>query len=246
MTSYRQLAHSSLLILASFFAKASCVLAQEADEAFSEVEVRVIRPRYFSKQGRFELGLQGSVLSNQTFIYTYLMAGMLSYHLSEQWGLELSAALGFSKDKDEKTVLDRDFSIKTQIVRTRTMYEANVLWTPIYGKYQLANGRLIYFDSFLSAGGGFNGIDYRFDHCRSSDTDATDAIPANKLVQYPTASVGIGQRFFLSTDSSLKWDLRNHLLFIKAQDGACTPQGTAAATSLHQNISMQFGYTLFF
>src|SRR5690606_3852451 len=111
-----------------------------------------IRPRYFAKRQRLELGTQGLVVTNQTFIYTYMLSGILTYHFSEQLGLELMGAWGSSVDKEDKNTLDSSFNIKTQIVRSKTMLIGNALWTPIYGKYQLSSGRLIYFDTFLSVG----------------------------------------------------------------------------------------------
>src|SRR3989344_8290672 len=124
-----------------------------ADELFEEFEIRVIRPRYFTKGHHFEIGAQFAAITNQTFVYTYLLAANIGYHFSEQWGTELVGAYGLSLEKTEKQILDKDFDINTQEATTERYYGANVHWTPMYGKYQLRSGRLIYFDTFLSAGG---------------------------------------------------------------------------------------------
>ena len=88
-------------------------------EEFKDYEIRVIRPRYFTKAKRFELGSQALVVMNQTFIYTYLLSGILTYHFNESMALELSGAYGFSVDKDDKRVLKEDFAIRTAILRTQ-------------------------------------------------------------------------------------------------------------------------------
>ena len=42
------------------------------DKRFKDIEIRVIRPKYFAKRSKFELGAQATVITNQTFIYTFL------------------------------------------------------------------------------------------------------------------------------------------------------------------------------
>jgi len=77
----------------------------EAQDKFEDIEVRVIRPRYFNKRFRLELGGSFTAVMNQNFIYTYLGTGMLSFHFAEWIGLELSGSYGFSIDKSDKNLL---------------------------------------------------------------------------------------------------------------------------------------------
>ena len=44
----------------------------DEDQRFENVEIRVVRPRFFNKRKRFELGTQFSAIMNETFIYTFL------------------------------------------------------------------------------------------------------------------------------------------------------------------------------
>jgi hypothetical protein len=122
-------------------------------EDWEKYEIRVIRPRYFAKRNRMELGAEFSAVMNQTFIYTYMVTGLATYHFSEYIGLELSGTYGFSIDKDDKKTLDDQYQIKTQIIRTQYALGGTLLWTPIYGKFQMPSGRVVYFDTYLSAGG---------------------------------------------------------------------------------------------
>ena len=46
------------------------VLAEGQDERFKDVEIRVIRPKYFTKRKHFELGADFSVVTNQTLSQT--------------------------------------------------------------------------------------------------------------------------------------------------------------------------------
>lgn len=226
------------LIILAFFSLDSHLFA---DERFSEFEIRVIRPRFFVKRNHFELGIQTIAVTNQTFIYTYMLSGILTYHISEQIGIELSAAIGTSIDKEDKVLLQQDFEITTQIIRTKTMFMSGVLWTPIYGKYQLASGELVYFDTFLSGYFGMTGIDYQYEHCLPQPGVQ---LKDPQVIQYPTFAVGVGQRFFLSRSSSFRWDIREQLFTYSSSDGACTDD-VEGTDIIHNNITIQLGYSMF-
>ena len=231
--------------LINFGANKSEIHAAE-DERFSDFEIRVIRPRYFSKRKKIELGAQAIAITNQTFIYTYLFSGILTYHFSEQIGLQLSVATGWSIDKEDKTILEKDFNIKTQIIRSNSIFGGSVLWTPMYGKYQMASGRLIYFDTYLSMGAGTTGVAYKFDHCIANPEDSA-SLRTDYVKQYPTINGGMGQRFFVSRQSSINWDLKVHALQVDARDGACVDDpDVAESKSLFNNLTMQLGYSQFF
>ena len=228
-----------VLIATSLFASHATPL--QADERFSEFEIRVIRPRFFIKSNKLELGTQMIAITNQTFIYTYLLSGMLTYHINEQWALEASGAFGGSVNKQDKNTLDEKFDITTNIVRTSTLLNGGLLWTPVYGKYQLASGRLVYFDTFIGGFFGMTGVDYQYDHCLPQ---AGVASRSPQLIQYPSFGFGVGQRFFLSRSSSFRWDIRDQFFNISSADGACS-EGSDGIISLHDNITIQLGYSIF-
>lgn len=216
-----------------------------AAEQFDKYEIRVIRPKYFSKAGRLETGAQMSVVMNQSFIYTYLATGILDYHLNETFAVEGAGAYGFSIDKDDKKTLDSNFKIKTQILRTQYFMEGGLLYTPVYGKYQLASGRVIYLDTFFAAGAGMTGVSYLYDHCPKAEDAATGSgvtdPPAANSKSYPTFYAGGGQRIFLDKKTSLRWDVRAHLFSYNTRDGACDPVSDAGLGKTQTNITMQLG-----
>ena len=221
-----------------------------ARERFEDEEIRVIRPRYFNKRKKLELGAQFSAIMNETFIYTFLASGLASYHLTEFLGVELSAAIGTNIDKEDKRVLFDEFKIKTNIFRTFYTTEAALLWTPIYGKWQLASGRLVYFDTFLLGGVGITGIDWKYNDICTEPEEGDPPLPADKVAQYPTFVFGVGQRYFLSKNTAIHWDLRGHSLQYKSLDAVCNPEAAEAAgiggTDIHNNITVHFGASKFF
>ena len=228
-------------------------ISSKADAArFDKYEIRVIRDRYFTKRKRLELGAEMSVIMNQTFIYTYLGTGILTYHFIEQLGIELSGSYGFSFDKQDKSTLWSNFKIRTVVLRTLYTADAALLWTPIYGKYQLSSGKLIYFDTFLSGGAGMTGIDYKYDHCRRPedvDEDSRDRVPeppAPVTQSYLTFIFGLGQRFFLNKKSSLKWDVRYRMFSYDPAHGECDQDlAEYGASKMHSNVTVQLGASRF-
>lgn len=220
-------------------------------EKFEKYEIRVIRPRYFAKRNRLELGAELSAIMNQTFVYTYMATGLATFHFSEYLGVELGAGYGFSIDKDEKGILKNEFSIRTEIVRTQYLAGGSLLWTPIYGKFQMPSGRVVYFDTFLAAGGGMTGVYYQYDWCPGRDelpiaqqATAVDP-PAATTKSYPGVSFGVGQRFFTDKRTSIKWDLRDHVFMRNSADAACDPTTAVSASKTHNNVMLQFGASRF-
>lgn len=209
-------------------------------EQFDKYEIRVIRPKYFTKSGRLETGAQMSVVMNQSFIYTYLATGILDYHFNELLALEGSVAYGFSFDKDDKKALDSGFKIKTQILRTQYIMEGGLVYTPVYGKYQLSTGRLIYLDTFFSAGGGMTGVNYLYDQCVSNSTTTVDP-PAANTKSYPTVYIGGGQRIFIDKKTSLRWDVKGHFFSYDKRDGSCDPATATSESKVQTNITVQLG-----
>ena len=226
------------------------VLGQDGpEERFKNTEIRVIRPRYFQKAKRLELGGAVSGVMNETFIYTYLASGLLTYHFSEFIAVSASAALGVSIDKEDKRILFDEFEIKTKIFRTAYHAEASLELTPLYGKWQLPSGRLIYFDTFVTAGGGISGITWKYsDFCTDPDlrrNPSARPIPSDATKAYPTFLFGLGQRYFVKRDVAYRWDIKTHGVVYDRIDSECDPELAAsdgiAGSGQHFNITLQVG-----
>ncbi len=215
--------------------------AQANDERFAGYEIRVIRPRFMTKSNRVELGGQGVFILNQSFIYSLMASGLLDYHFSETLAFEINGAFGISIDKQDKTLLKRDFQITTQILRTSYMAAGGFLYTPIYGKTQLPSGDVVYFDSFISAEAGMTGIAYDYAQCVAPNVDK----PAAVTKSYPSAILGFGQKYYVTEDMAVRWDVRDNFFVYQIADGSCNPS-VPTGTDLHQNVTLQFGLSTFF
>lgn len=248
---YKLRSNIAALLIASMF---SPEIASSASN-FDNAEIRVIRPRYFNKAGRFELGAALTTVMNETFIYTFLATGIASFHLSESWAIQGNFSYGTSIAKEDKRILFDEFEIKTQIFRTEFNTELVAQYTPIYGKWQLSSGRLIYFDTYLQAGGGLTGINWQYnDFCNEPDLDQNpdaNPLPANQTKSYPGISLGAGQRYFVSKKQAYNIDFRFHRFFYNTLDAECDPirveqEGGFSDSATHDTLTLQFGTSYYF
>lgn len=241
----------------AFLAIFACVcepIRASESERFKDTEIRVIRPRYFTKAGRFELTAGGTAILNESFIYGGMFSGLAAYHFSEDFAVEFGGAFGLSIDTSDKEILFEDFDIKTQIFRTKMMLEGALQWTPIYGKWQLASGRLIYFDTYISGGIGQSFIDWRYDDfCEPPDPQldpTAEQTPDNIVKPYPAYLLGMGQRYFLSRNLAAKIDVRWRRLMYNEIDGECSPIKAASerdfAVAPHDTITLFLGLSYYF
>lgn len=218
----------------------AAALPARAEPRFQDYEIRVIRPRYFSKVARFEAGLGVSAIMNQSFIYSFLGTGILTWHFSEALAAEGQVSYGQSFDRAEKRILKDDFAIRTVVLRTESMANARVVWTPSYGKYLLNESHIVYFDTFLTAGLGKTGIHYLYDHCDEPEGTARAA----RTKQYDTGIVGLGQRHFLDKNSDVRLGAEVQRFLFDTRDGACLADQEGAKKSA-DNVVLFLGWSMF-
>ncbi len=211
-----------------------------AEPHFQGYDIRVIRPRYFSKGGRLDAGVGLSAIMNQSFVYSFLGTGILTWHFSETFAVEAQGSYGQSFDRDEKRVLKDDFGIRTVVLRTESMTSARVVWTPSYGKYLLNESSIVYFDTFLTAGVGKTGVRIRLDHC----DDVGAAARGDQTKQYDTGILGLGQRHFQSRTSDLRLGAEVQRFLVDTRDGACQADAPSVRKS-SDNVVLFLGWSLF-
>lgn len=241
----------SVLMTRPAFAEDAGAPSAEA-ERFKNTEIRVIRPRYFNKAKRFELGAAVNAIMNESFIYTFMATGLATFHFSEEWALEGSLSYGLNVDREDKRVLFDEFDIKTQIFRTQYQMELALQYTPIYGKWQTPSGRLIYFDTYLTAGLGQTGVSWQYDDFCEAPLDGAEALPSNTVKGYPTFMVGAGQRYFISRTASYRFEIKFHRFLYNEIDAECSPIKAQASGqqfdsgASHDVITILLGISRFF
>lgn len=193
--------------------------------SFNDVEVRVIRRKFFQKSVRFELGANLGVIMNNSFTYSILPTAKLGLHMTEWLELYGEGTAGFTINKSDCTELGSKFNIEPVVDEVGLLAGGGVALTPIYGKYQLDSGDVIYFDWFLNAGGGLASMTNRKQGCKPLAPNETVIQPQ------PYSKVGFnfgtGQRYFLNQTTSVNWGLR--LYFIPGFLGGMNQSVTLSA-----------------
>ncbi|NBW80909.1 outer membrane beta-barrel domain-containing protein [bacterium] len=207
------------------------LFAADEDAQFQSVEIRVIRPKFFQKSMRFELGASIAAVMNKSFTYTYLPTARVGMHFTEWLEVFGEGAIGLTINKSDCTELGSKFSIEPVVDEFDKLFGGGVAVTPIYGKYQLGSGDVVYFDWFLIGGGGMANMNQREQGCkpRAADEPLKQPTPYSP-VQF---NFGTGQRFFLNKNSAVNWYVRDFLV-------------GGLKGGLNQSVTLSFGASYYF
>lgn len=181
-------------------------------------EVSVIQKKFLPKTKRFQVFAGGSIMMNDPWFNSFGFNLKGAFHLSEQWGIELSY-LGLSTS-DRQSVMDlrsENGVATSSLITTKSFMGADVLWIPIYGKTSLFNEKVVPFDMYFSAGVG--------------DSTVTGGKGGT------TIHVGTGQIYAMSKTFGFRWD------FSLNNFSGTTEAG---ATSSFNNVLLTLGMSMFF
>lgn len=181
--------------------------------------VSVIQRKFLPKTKRFQIFAGGSVMMNDPWFNSLGFNLKGAFHLTEQWGLELSY-LGLSKsDRDSVRDLRNNNGVGTaSLLTTKSFMGADIMWYPIYGKTSLFGQKIVPFDMYFSGGVG-----------ESSVTGGTGGM---------TIHIGTGQIYAISKGLGFRWDFSvNNFSGKSDSDGS---------TSTFNNVLLSLGVSMFF
>ncbi len=211
-----------------------CAFSAYADQGdadlFHDVEVRVIRQKYFQKSMRPEVGAQFSAIMNRSFVYSLMANGQIGFHFNEHIGIFGEGGMGFTLNKGDCSTLGEKFRIEPIVDDLRNWFGGGVSYTPVYGKYQLSSGELIYFDWFFTAAGGMAGIAKRMGTCIPESAESSSSY------SMPQVTLSTGQRYFLNKSSAAIWNIK----YMIVQD----PSEGTLATGIN-NVLLSLGISYF-
>jgi outer membrane beta-barrel protein len=151
-----------------------------------EAAVGVVQNRAYSKTRKFSLGVDTGIAFSDPFLSNKIVGGHFGYNFSEYYAVEflywriLSSG---SSAYDALRAQGKDANVNPQ----RGYMGADFLASLMYGKLSFVGHKIIYYDFHLSGGGGM------------IDTESG---------RYAAGTVGLGQRFYISTVTSLRLDYR--------------------------------------
>ena len=172
-------------------ASAQCIDEAIQDELNARRRYRGVRERLFQKAGRFELTLLGGIYAADLLSASYLVSGALTYHVTEELGLE--ASFGYSRaDSELVRIIEQDRGISLiRIDAPVFLYQGHLLWTLAYGKLRWFGSEIGRFDIRLAIGGG---------------------ITDNQTSRGLTGSAGLGASFFIGEWFAIRIDVRDQIL----------------------------------
>lgn len=169
----------------------SCVDETIRDELNARRRYRGVRERLFQKAGRFEVSVMGGVYAADLLSASYLVQGALTYHVTEELGLEASVAYSRA-DSELVRVIEEDRGITLlRLDAPVLVYQGHLVWTLAYGKLRWFGAEIGRFDLRLALGAG-----------------VTD----NQTARGLTGSFGLGANFFLGEWFAIRVDVRDQVL----------------------------------
>ena len=191
----------------------------------------VIQKRYLPKTFRGELNLSISSIINHTFLYFGGLSGRLGFFVREDHGFGLEAFGQFPALK----FIGRDLILREEgqgiipyIDFMPQIYAGGYYkWSPIFGKFSVIDKKIIYFDTYMTLGGGVmkiisNGCDWANQWIKNRYPSAE--VTACKQPTFseisPALSLSVGQMFAITQDWAFNWELKWLGVFLKKQDGS--------------------------
>ncbi|RAL24851.1 hypothetical protein DL240_01170 [Lujinxingia litoralis] len=200
------------LLLSATPAVAQQGLDQELSEYWtSDRDLEVLTDRLYQREGRIGAGLYAGLLSSEPFFYYIPVGARVSYHFSDQLGVEVGGAfmdapgvLSHNTQLTDFLITDRgeaafDTGLDTE---DRFLWRANalVMWSPFYGKLALLQRKLAHFDLNVAAGLGVGGVE-RPDLAREELSNEVTI----------EAVLGAGAHFFVTPDLTVRLDGRGYI-----------------------------------
>jgi outer membrane beta-barrel protein len=172
-------------------ASAQCIDEAIRDELNARRRYRGVRERLFQKAGRFELSLFGGVYAADLLSASYLVGGNLTYHVTEEIGLE--AGFGYTRaDSELVRIIEQDRGISLIRVDAPVyIYTAHLIWAIAYGKLRWFGSEIGRFEFNIALGGG---------------------ITDNQTSRGLTGSFGFGIKFFFEEWFEIRLDVRDQIL----------------------------------
>jgi len=215
---------------------ATAVLSAWATPAFAQdspVDVGVIKKSdrsvvqkmLYQKEGRMELGGHLGWMPFDTFTTTPLVAVSGAYHFNEEWGAELAIDGGLALENYSYRLLTSEaYGISPDAYGHMLGVGAHALWSPIYAKFSWRGKKVIHHDVYALGGTAF-ALE------KALMPDGTTAFS-------PGLALGMGMRFYLNNQSTLRVQVKDDLLL---QNRVKTEE--SQSKFLKQNVAVTVGYT---
>lgn len=170
-------------------------------------EIATLQKRLYRKEDRHEFSLSFGVIPNDEFFSYYPVGARWDYFFAEDFGVEASGSYLIRVASELEDFLESNFNQSLLVDVPQSLQwvaGANFLWSPIHGKIGFLTDKLAHFDAHLAFGVGAIGTTVRQLGTEKGKVDIS-------------GNLGVGMRFYLSEDISMRFDYRQY--FYPAEGG---------------------------
>ncbi|MFM7203041.1 MAG: outer membrane beta-barrel domain-containing protein [Myxococcota bacterium] len=173
-------------------------------------ELAAVQKPLYPRSGRLELGVNTALIPNDAYVLGAMMGVQATWHLSPEWGAELSLGLGRGWDTYASRALQVQ-GVRVDAYSPVMQTSLDVVWTPIYAKLNLLGWRVVHFDVAGVAGGGL----FLAERTIFNDTVAAEGSPRYNLPA--SLNLGLLHRYYMTVLGrpwALRLEVRDHLTLV--------------------------------
>lgn len=120
----------------------------------NKYEMGVVQDRLYPKRHRIELNFGAGSLVSDPFLLIHTIGGSIGFHISEYFSLHIIGWDALVSPSSALTTLQTDTGASANTNEPKYYIGAQARASVLYGKLSLADLMILYFDTYLSAGGG--------------------------------------------------------------------------------------------
>ena len=188
--------------------------------------ISVIQKRYLPKTFRAEFNLSLSSIINHTFFYLGGASGRVGFFVREDHGFGFE---GFAilppifKLVTKQMIGEPNHILPSSVVLPEFYFGGYYKWSPVFGKFAILDRKIIYFDSYMTVGGGMkwvlNGFEVIKKQIPGYQISDERSVPLLAQQFFPSLTIGLGQIFAINQSWAFNWELQWLYTFVKYQSG---------------------------
>lgn len=189
-----------------------------------EKDIKVVQKLLYPKEDRLELFGQLGVLPFDGFTWAPTLAVGGVFHPTESLGFEGRLGGGYGFKTARYALLESSaYGVAVEAYRYLGSVEADVQWSPIYAKMNIAGRNVVHHDVYLLGGVGV--------------TLEQSVLPSADIAIAPTFPIGVGARVFFGDNLALRVELRDGLMIER--------RAQSETTAFKQSVGVNVGLSYF-
>lgn len=200
-------------------------LAQETIDLgrLSDDDITVVQQILHPKSQRSEIGVHLGLMPFDAFLVTPNLQVSYDIHSSEKFAISVLAGGGYGiKNATSRQLETPTYGVSPFAYRYLASGLVGFQYAPIYAKMNLGGAKVVHFDIY---GTGRAGVSLE-----------RSVIPDGSYALAPTVSPGIGTRFFLDENTTLRVELRDDVLLER--------RALTSSWHIKQNAGVTVGLTM--